>query len=210
MSQLNKDMKLFKWIKVKFSKPLKTESVIEQWEKSGKPLPPPHEIKQRVISDFQKMSGLQLFIETGTFMGDMVAAQRSNFKKIYSIELGEQLFRDATERFKDDRHIHILQGDSSDVLPDILTEVIEPAVFWLDGHYSSGITALGKKECPIYEELTAIFNAPPFAHILLIDDARLFTGANDYPTRGALSTFINKHRPTASIEIKDDIIQVFI
>ena len=195
---------------MKFSKPLKTESALEQWEKAGRPLPPPHEIKQKVISDLQKTSGLQLFIETGTFMGDMVAAQRSNFKKIYSIELGEQLFRDATERFKDDKHIYILQGDSSDVLPDILKEVAEPAVFWLDGHYSSGITALGKKECPIYEELTAIFNARQFAHILLIDDARLFTGANDYPTPGALFTFINKHRPAAFIEVKDDIIQVYI
>jgi hypothetical protein len=44
------------------------------------------------------------------------------------------------------------------VLPLIIKDLNEPAIFWLDGHYSSGITAKGDKICPIFEELDSIFN----------------------------------------------------
>ena len=52
----------------------------------------------------------------------------------------------------------IVQGDSGKVLSEILLEINEPAIFWLDGHYTAGITARGVKECPIFEELDCIFN----------------------------------------------------
>ena len=32
-----------------------------------------------------------------------------------------------------------------------------PAIFWLDGHYSAGITAMGEQATPIFKELTHIF-----------------------------------------------------
>jgi hypothetical protein len=163
-----------------------------------------------MISSLQQRSGYQLFVESGTYLGAMVEAQKSKFRKIYSIELGEFLHRDAVKLFEKDTHIEILCGDSGDVLVELIKSVKEPAIFWLDGHYSAGITAMGKKECPIYEELQAIFSGDFYKHIILIDDARLFTGANDYPTQNELLAFIHQHRPEAVIENKNDSIQVFI
>jgi len=185
-------------------------SVIKDWENAGKPLPPPHLVKQLAINSLQSKSEYGIFIETGTYLGDMVEAQKNNFAQIFSIELGEELYRDAVKRFEADKNVTILQGDSSDVLIALCKKIDKPAIFWLDGHYSAGITARGKKQCPIYEELSAIFNSGPQGHILLIDDARLFIGKDDYPEIVELENFIKKHRPDADVFVEDDIIHVFL
>ncbi|MDN3584402.1 hypothetical protein [Mucilaginibacter flavus] len=188
----------------------KEDNVIENWNDAGQPVPPPHLVKQNIIKKLQQQFNYDLFIETGTYMGDMVEAQKKNFKEIISIELGEKLYSDAVYRFKNDKHVKILQGDSGDILAKLCADIDRPAIFWLDGHYSGGITAMGKKECPIFEELSAILSAKPFNHILLIDDARLFVGANDYPTLEKLNDFITEYNLSAKIYTEYDIIHVIL
>lgn len=180
---------------------------LARWEKAGRPVPPPHIVKQMTIHSYREQYGIQVLVETGTFLGDMIEAQRQFFKKIYSIELGVELWKKAVKRFDRFNHITILQGDSGAVLRQVVPQLTESAIFFLDGHYSAGETAKGDKECPIYEELNAIFESK-LGHILLIDDARCFIGEGDYPTISDLSSFILKHRPEAKIETKDDTIRV--
>jgi hypothetical protein len=184
--------------------------VVKAWEAAGKPVPPPHLVKQKIITAFQNASQYEIFVETGTYLGEMVHAQCNHFKKIYSIELGHDLYNDAIKKFEQQKHITILQGDSGTVLVTLAPVINEPAIFWLDGHYSAGITARGDKVCPIYEELAAIFNSAPLAHILLIDDARLFVGEDDYPTIAEVTAFIKQHKPLATIDVADDMIKVFL
>lgn len=172
--------------------------------------PPAHFIKQSVINDIRKKYGYEILVETGTYLGDMVEAQKLNFKKIFSIELGKELHENALVRFKNDKNVYLIYGDSGKVLPQLMTEISECAIFWLDGHYSEGVTAKGEKECPIYEELQAIFNSTDRKHILLIDDARLFVGKNDYPTLADLTNYIKKFRPASKLQVKNDIIQVVL
>jgi hypothetical protein len=166
-------------------------------------------IKQNVIESFQKKYSYNVLIETGTFLGDMVEAQRSNFKKIFSIELQHDLAEKAKERFKDMDHIRILEGDSGRLLKTILIEVKEPAIFWLDAHYSGGLTARGESECPIYQEIDAIF-ATKENHLLLIDDARLFNGEGDYPTIDQLTKYIQDKDPRYKVSVDNDIIRYVI
>ena len=132
--------------------------IVEAWQKNGCPVPPPHVVKQRIIKEYQQRFNYSTFIETGTYLGDMVEAQKSSFKKVISIELSNELFLKAKKRFKNDSNVLIVQGDSGKQLPEILKTVNEPAIFWLDGHYSEGKTAKGDKDCPIFEELDAIFD----------------------------------------------------
>ena len=179
----------------------------KKWEQNGCPVPPPHLVKQMTIAEYQQKYNISILVETGTFLGDMVEAQKRRFNQIFSIELGVDLYRNTLKRFRRNEHIKILLGDSGKVLPDILSEINEPAIFWLDGHYSAGITAKGDKDCPIYEELNAIFNSKKFNHILLIDDARCFNGEGDYPTIEDLSSFINSRDKNYTVEIKNDIIR---
>ena len=186
------------------------KKIIYEWEKKGCPVPTPHLVKQEAISEYQKKFGYTTLIETGTFMGDMVDAQKTRFKNIISIELGVDLFKNASKRFRNDKNVLIVQGDSGKVLSKILLDINEPAIFWLDGHYSAGATAKGDKECPIFEELSSIFSSKKFNHILLIDDARCFIGKGDYPTIEKLTEYIRSKNEKYQVEIKHDIIRYVI
>ena len=179
----------------------------EHFKQFGEPVPPPHEVKRKFIMDYQNKYGFSTFIETGTCEGNMVEAQKNIFDKIISIELSERLWNIAIMRFKDIDKITILHGDSANVLPVLLKKISEPCVFWLDGHYSGGGTAKGNKVCPIYQELAAIFNNSN-RHIILIDDARLFSGKNDYPTIEALTAYIKAKSDSYTLSIENDIIAI--
>ena len=72
------------------------------------------------------------------------------------------------KKFSKLTHINLIKGDSSEKLPEILKSLKEPALFWLDGHYSDEITAKGDLNTPIYNELTAILNHPIKNHVILM------------------------------------------
>ncbi len=184
--------------------------LLTAWQKNGCPVPPPHLVKRNTIKEYQKIYKYHVLIETGTYLGEMVEAQKKNFKKIISIELGQNLFEKAKAKFKNENNIIIVQGDSGKVLPSILKKIAEPVIFWLDGHYSAGITAKGDKDCPIFEELDAILRRGNLDHILLIDDARCFNGQGDYPTIQELKNYIQAKNGNYQMEVKNDIIRFVI
>ncbi len=100
-----------------------------------------------------------------------------------------------------------MQGDSGEVLKQLIPVLSSQAIFWLDGHYSGGLTAKGAKECPGYEELNAIFNSS-IEHVICIDDARLFVGKNDYPTIDELSIFVQEKKPGYAFSVENDCIRL--
>lgn len=105
-------------------------------------------------------------------------------------------------------NVTILQGDSRKRLPQILAQTTQRCLFWLDGHYSGGVTARGAQVTPILNELDAIFKHPVQDHVVLIDDARNFTPANDHPTLNALREYVFARRPDLSFSVEDDIIRL--
>lgn len=191
----------------KYNRKRMREEIIKNWKLDGCPLPPPHAIKQIVIAEYKKKNDATVLIETGTYYGDMIEAQRTLFKKIFSIELNEELWQKGVKRFKKYKHIIILKGDSGKVLHTITKELNENVIFWLDGHYSQGVTSRGEKDCPILEEIDAIFKNKKLNHILLIDDARCFNGDGDYPTIETLTKCIKEYDANYQVEVKDDIIR---
>ena len=188
----------------------KGNNLTKKWRKNPIDPSPPHRLKQRVIEEHKRKFGHSLFIETGTYLGDMINAQKSRFKKVISIELGDQLYKNAVEKFRKNKNITLYQGDSGEVLGEIMNNISEPAIFWLDGHYSGGITAKGEKECPILKELDAIFETNSLDHVLLIDDANCFVGENDYPTLEELKVYIQNKDSRYKFEVKDNIIRSYI
>lgn len=64
------------------------------------PGPAPHSVKQRAVAELARAHGAKIFVETGTYRGDMVAAMQPNFDKLYSIELSPELHRAAVRRFE--------------------------------------------------------------------------------------------------------------
>ena len=164
-------------------------------------------MRSRLLRKLLRQGGYHYFIETGTYRGDTTAMLCPYAKQVHTIELGKELAEEAKKRFQDYTHVHVHQGDSGEVLPKIMPQIKSAALFYLDGHYSGGITAKGEKECPIYEELKAIFASEKLPHLLVIDDARCFVGESDYPTVDELVDFIKKHRPAARIKVKWDAIR---
>lgn len=182
---------------------------LANWERGDGAFPPPHIIKQRTIKEHAARYGSKILVETGTYLGDMVEAMKDVFSRIYSIELSHELCNDARLRFKNLSHVEIINGDSGDEIKHLIDKIHEPALFWLDGHYSGGITARGKKDTPIFEEITHILKAPPEnRHVIIIDDARCFGMDPSYPSLEELSSFIRSQRQDVEIIVKDDSIRI--
>ena len=177
---------------------------------------PSYEEKRAIILEYKKKFSTNILVETGTFLGDTVEQFKNDFEKIISFELSDELAANAQKRFENYSHIKIVQGDSGKLLLDQLKEIDNPCLFWLDGHYSSEffmgdqyiITAKGDKNTPIVEELKKILSHPVKQHVILIDDARCFTGNDDYPTIDELKKIISEYRNDMSIVVKRDIIRI--
>jgi hypothetical protein len=165
-------------------------------------------MKHLTVKAYAQRFEIHLFIETGTYYGDMLHAVRDSFRKIVSIELDARLHQRAARRFARYKHISILRGDSAAVLPEVLRNISEPCLFWLDAHYSGGITACGPLETPISRELGEIYRHPVKRHVILIDDAREFVGDHDYPPIEELGGQTRERRPDLCFVVQHDIIRI--
>lgn len=182
---------------------------LTDWKKRRKKPPTPTLIKQEIVKDLAKRYSLKTFVETGTYLGAMIDATLSTFEKIYTIELDPLLFNKAKRKFKNHRNVRVIKGDSAVKLLEILPKIKEPTLFWLDAHYSKGITAKGDLNTPILEELRVIINHFIKEHLILVDDASSFIGKNGFPTISNLKKYILKLYPNLVIETKHNIIFIF-
>ncbi|MFZ4454889.1 MAG: hypothetical protein ACOYOT_01580 [Bacteroidales bacterium] len=200
--------KLPKWA-FDIIKEIETQVEYSKWLKAGKPCPPNHSVKRVAIRKYQKESGYKTLVETGTYMGDMIYVQMNYFDELCTIELSEHYYKLAVERFKRFPKVKPYHGDSATKLGEITPKLNAPAIFWLDGHYSGGLTAKGASQCPVFGELDAIL-ATPHKHIILIDDARLFTGSNDYPTIEEVKLYLQRKNMKFDFSVEDDIIRIIL
>lgn len=180
-----------------------------EWEAVGRPVPPPHAVKVLTVLEHARRFGPRTFVETGTFQGVMIEEVQARFPQVFSVELAPAIYEAARQKFADRPHVTILQGDSATVLPELLTEISEPCLFWLDGHYSAGPTARGSKETPVVEELAAIHRHPVRGHVVLIDDARCFDGSHDYPTLAELERLAREDDRFTHFEVRDDVVRIW-
>jgi len=115
------------------------------------------------------------FVESGTYLGDgVVFALNAGYQEVRTVELSREYYKKAVDRFRDNTHVKIWYGDSSNLLGEMIKDIREPITFWLDGHYSGGDTASGKYTSPIIQELNLISKHPIKTHVILIDDVRDF------------------------------------
>jgi hypothetical protein len=129
-------------------------------------------VKVRAIRWHARHYKPRFFVETGTFMGDTTAAVADLFEQCFTIELSDQLYHRASERFAKAGNIRCLQGDSGHIISDLIrNDLPGPALFWLDAHASGGVTVHAGYD-PIFAELEAILADQETEHVILIDDAR--------------------------------------
>lgn len=170
--------------------------------------PSPHLYKQRTIRQYAAKFKLGVLVETGTYMGDMVFAMRNRFEHIHSVELSSEFYERAVIRFSADPQVSLWKGDSAVLLSDIIKQLHEPTLFWLDGHYSGGITARAEVDTPVVAEVRAITEQCNVPFVILIDDARLFVGEDGYPHIDSLRKTLHSARPDLSVHVLGDIIRI--
>lgn len=144
----------------------------QRWAARGYAAPSPAAIKRAVILRNGIPNGI--WVETGTYKGDTAALLAQNSSKVYTIEPAQQLFEDAKKRFASTPNVEVIQGISEEIFPQLIPRLSGQVNFWLDGHYSTGVTFQGPTDCPLVEELACIeANLRNFSRVaVLIDDIR--------------------------------------
>lgn len=180
---------------------------IMRWLRSGCKGVAPHPIKMMVVGSYLKKYSIREFVETGTYLGDTLCYIAKKGVRCTSIELSRELYETACKKFEAYKNVRLVQGDSGQRLPEVLKEINKPVLFWLDGHYSSGITACGETHTPVSIELKAILSHRIKQHVILIDDARNFDGTNNYPHLENLLRVIQEDGNYCA-EVSTDIIRL--
>ncbi len=170
---------------------------------------PPALVKRRIIKEYAKKFSPQIFVETGTYLGDTVWSMKNLFSEIHSIELGGKLAEEARKRFLRYPHIHIHQGDSASILPSLLERIFKPSLFWLDAHCSEGITSGDDEHLPLISEIKTILGHWVFGSVILIDDARLMGQQKGYPSFEEIQKIVQDSNLGLEIKQEIDIIRIY-
>jgi len=176
------------------------------WILRGRPARSPHLLKQKVVREYGERFGLQTLVETGTYYGEMVAAMKNHFERIYSIECVPELASRATRKFARDEHVRIFCGDSRLVMPEVLALMEGPALFWLDAGYY-GWVGIRTNEQRLSAELEMILGHR-FPHIILLDDARGLIGRDGIPSVADVKSYVESTFPQRSVEVEYDIVRI--
>jgi hypothetical protein len=181
---------------------------LSPWYRTGWESPLPDLLKRSILVRYAHLYQLSTLVETGTFLGDTPWALRNVFEEIHTVELSPILAGLAKERFKRLARIHVHQGDSTKVLPSLLKQLSRPTLFWLDGHFSGGITAQGELNTPICAEVEIIARQCDVRFVMLIDDARCFGLEPGYPTLNNFQEQISILLPEAVFTVENDMIAI--
>ena len=137
-----------------------------------------------------------VFIETGTYVGDGVkAASRAHFPRIISIELSKYYHELAKVNCAGLPGVELYYGDSVTVLKSLLPTINEQCTFWLDAHWCDKHAAGSLHDIPLMRELDIIAEHPIKNHIILIDGMRLLREGTrewqvDYTVRDAMKKIL--------------------
>ena len=172
-------------------------SALQAWASRDWEAPSPDFVKRQVL--LRNGWPNATWVETGTFMGQTTALLAQHAAQVVSIEPEPTLCAKAKERFAAQANVHIVHGLSEAVFPKLLPMINGAVNFWLDGHYSAGVTHKGPIDTPIRQELAAIDAQLSRwgAVCICIDDLRLCTSTDPqfdaYPPLEELVAWAGQH-----------------
>lgn len=171
------------------------------WKLRGEPRRIPHVIKQRAVLEYAGRFGLATLVETGTYYGEMIAAVRNGFDRIYSIEIDSHLAALAQARFRDDRRVEIINGDSQSVVPALVRQLGEACLWWLDAGYCGWTGEMGNPN-RLSVEMQAILATRSHPHVILMDDADGVVGLDEL-----IASILHAY-PDRQVEVARNIIRI--
>lgn len=152
----------------------------------------------------------ELLVESGTFLGGTVEYFLPHARRIISVEIEPHLFEAAQRRFENSPSVELVLGDALEEIPRVLTEVSEPPLVYLDGHFTGGVnTEPGRfiEPAPGILELLGTAGVPRGTTIV-VDDLRLFGRGDGFPGLDELTLAARKAFPEAAIYVGVDCLVV--
>lgn len=180
------------------------------WFLKGSVPPYPPSMKRRFLSNLG-ISGA-LWIETGTYLGETTKYLSRKKYDVITIEPSPSLYKFNERRFKKHPNVRVIYGTSQDKLASAISLTDANYNFWLDGHYSGGLTHNGG-DAPILIELEQIYRhvMPNRNFMIFVDDFRLTKqgtqGDSTYPARDELMGWILSKGLMWNVE--KDILQIW-
>jgi hypothetical protein len=167
--------------------------------------------KREILKSIIVNYSIETVVETGTYLGDTTRFLSQYVKKVYSIEIGSQLALMARRRFKRSPDIEIILGDSGELLEELLLKINGNALFFLDGHFSEGITSSSLSyETPLIRELLVLSKSRNLQRsIIVIDDAHELSNGADYPSENEIKSIFKENR-TNVLKVHNLLILNFI
>lgn len=167
----------------------------------GEVVPPPDRIKRRHLVHLVRSRQLDVFVESGTYLGDTVAYVLPHVQRAITIELESTYWEMACARFEGDERVEVLRGDAIDLIPAVLGDIQRPALVWLDGHFTGGVSTVQGREL---EPAPAILRSLSKVQLaagttLVVDDLRLFGQGQGFPTLDDLVGSAHTAFPTGRI-----------
>lgn len=164
-----------------------------------------------LASDLRAALRLERAIETGTYLGSGTRRLAAIFPRVDTIEVQESLAAAAQHELFALAHVTVHQGSSRDVLPRLVDPAV-PTLYWLDGHWSGGVTGGAGDQCPVLGELEAAAGGHA-DDCILIDDARLFLAppppphdVSQWPTYEEIASAVRAARPEHHVIVAHDTI----
>ena len=141
-------------------------------------------ITKEFFNRFNVDKNIDIFFETGTYLGDAIShliTEFDIFKEYHSVEIDTLRYNNCVKRFKDLNNVVLYHGDSKDVLKNELGNSRfkdKKLLFWLDAHWMGDTAIQGKTHCPLLDELESIkqLNVKP---IIVIDDLYYMLNRDD-------------------------------
>jgi hypothetical protein len=162
-----------------------------EWAARDFSVPCPRFVKESVLKRLN-LDGAT-WVETGTFLGDTTQLLAEISNRVITIEPEPTLYQKARIRFADEPKVVVVNDISENALPSVLRDVGGNVCFWLDGHYSGGITFRGPNDTPLVQELNEIerhiqrFAATAIA----IDDIRVCGKRHEYGAYPSLDYLVD-------------------
>jgi hypothetical protein len=174
------------------------------WILRGAQPPAPQSVKMSVLRRWSNPG--DVWVETGTYLGDTTATLGKIGSAVISIEPEPTLAEMARKKFSRVQNVNIINQTSEDAFPEAVASVSGSVAFWLDGHYSAGITFLGEQETPVKSELQTIANQiERFDSVaVFVDDFRCFGASRSaiepYPSREFLVNWAETNKLGWTVE----------
>lgn len=129
------------------------------------------------LKDIIGDSKINTLIETGTCEGGFAIIAASVFNKVITIELNSYYYERAKKELQFIDNVELINGNSIDVLKNILPKQKRPLVFYLDAHFfnpdNSESPLIPRSEFPLFKELELIKTRNK-KDIVIIDDVHTF------------------------------------